>query len=496
MDDTLHTLPKTIKGDGLILYCDGSTKPSNPGFSGYGVHGYSYTHDKTKFTVPKYTITNKGYLDSKYYKDTLAKKEQDAKEVNPNQYVDIVGSVNQPITNNLTELLAFNKALEISKLSDVKDILIMSDSEYVVKGINEWCPIWIRNNWRKPTGGEVSNKYTWLKTLDNYNQLLSKDFNIHVKWVKGHTDELEDHFTILGNVQADKLANIGSEKSKKNINEITVDIEDPKSYWKSTESLHPLLTHKTCYITNTSNKLENFYFIGHHGKLDEFLGRSNPDGCLAVVYLKEKNKAIDFIKQYVYDEGSDINRISYLRLNALYSHKRIEDFIKYGDHVLMRKNNKLDLTFVDKEPILKEIYPPRLALNVFIELDTLYHLLENYRSDKLDKEKYITTDLTDIFYKNNKNKLQLKPEFKVGLASIKLKINIPKTDKQQEITYNLGIDSPDRNSLKKLETLNPKLTAITFLESPYCIRYYTVIELNDGSYGIWGGVYSNRFYLN
>ena len=49
-------------------------------------------------------------------------------------------------TNNQMELLGAIKGLEA--LKEPCDVEIISDSKYVVQGINEWLNNWIKNNWR------------------------------------------------------------------------------------------------------------------------------------------------------------------------------------------------------------------------------------------------------------------------------------------------------------------------------------------------------------
>ncbi len=80
-------------------------------------------------------------------------------------------------TNNRMELLAVIEALESVKKKELP-IHIFSDSQYVVKAINEgWLNTWIKTDFK----GGKKNKDLWKK----YYQ-LAKDFSIKVIWVKGH----------------------------------------------------------------------------------------------------------------------------------------------------------------------------------------------------------------------------------------------------------------------------------------------------------------------
>ena len=80
-------------------------------------------------------------------------------------------------TNNRMELLAVIVALESIKKKELP-IHIYSDSQYVVKAINEgWLNNWIKNNFK----GGKKNKDLWTKYYT-----LSKHFSIKITWVKGH----------------------------------------------------------------------------------------------------------------------------------------------------------------------------------------------------------------------------------------------------------------------------------------------------------------------
>ena len=84
-------------------------------------------------------------------------------------------------TNNQMELnaplAALNSLKEISRPYTVK---IYSDSQYLIKGMNEWLPKWKNNGWRAKKG-PVKNKDLW-EALDRLNQLYKIDWI----WVKGH----------------------------------------------------------------------------------------------------------------------------------------------------------------------------------------------------------------------------------------------------------------------------------------------------------------------
>ncbi|PZR93535.1 MAG: hypothetical protein DI537_10485 [Stutzerimonas stutzeri] len=113
-----------------------------------------------------------------------------------------VGSMEQSIghaTNQIAELVAAKMAIDAAAERDETEILVRCDSEYVVKGINEWMAGWIKNGWRNAAKKPVSNKEHWLAILAGLEGVRGAGKTIRFEWVRGHDS---DHF----NNQVDALA--------------------------------------------------------------------------------------------------------------------------------------------------------------------------------------------------------------------------------------------------------------------------------------------------
>ena len=86
------------------------------------------------------------------------------------------------VTNNTMELagvlLAGQYVLDHPELG--KEVTIVSDSEYVVKGATEWLPKWKMRGW-KTVGGPVKNRALW-EAID----MLKDNLNIKFQWCRGH----------------------------------------------------------------------------------------------------------------------------------------------------------------------------------------------------------------------------------------------------------------------------------------------------------------------
>lgn len=86
------------------------------------------------------------------------------------------------------ELQAVIKALEIYK----SDVRIMTDSQYVRKGITEWMVHWRLNDWITANGTKAKNIERWLKL-----EKLCEGRRIEFGYVKAHNDHFENEYCDL-----------------------------------------------------------------------------------------------------------------------------------------------------------------------------------------------------------------------------------------------------------------------------------------------------------
>jgi ribonuclease HI len=88
----------------------------------------------------------------------------------------------------------------LSALSKPTNVLLYSDSKYVLDGLEKWIVNWKRNGWRTASKEPVKNVDLW-QALDAMR--LRHDVSFH--WVKGHDGHPE-------NERCDQLAVIESRK--------------------------------------------------------------------------------------------------------------------------------------------------------------------------------------------------------------------------------------------------------------------------------------------
>jgi ribonuclease HI len=95
-------------------------------------------------------------------------------------------------TNNRMELMAVIRALETLKRPC--EVILHTDSVYVMKGMTEWLAQWKRRNWRTAGRKPVKNVELWQRL----EQAIDRH-RVDWRWVRGHSGVPE-------NERADELA--------------------------------------------------------------------------------------------------------------------------------------------------------------------------------------------------------------------------------------------------------------------------------------------------
>jgi ribonuclease HI len=103
-------------------------------------------------------------------------------------------------TNNRMELTAVIRGLEA--LTEPCEVLLFSDSQYVVNGVMKgWARRWRLNGWRRNKDEFAENPDLWEQLL----QLCAKH-SVRLEWVRGHAGNSE-------NERCDQLASAAARES-------------------------------------------------------------------------------------------------------------------------------------------------------------------------------------------------------------------------------------------------------------------------------------------
>lgn len=479
---------------GIVLYTDGGCRPTSRGYTGWGVHGYLFENVVPKKGSGNHDVylTNAGYVKKKEVaKDKVV-------EVKPLLYFDAYGSSVIEGTNNTAEIDATTNAFKKAKEYSVKTVNILTDSQYVQKGVTEWASTWVKRNWVKINGDPVPNSKEWKELLGEYNELINRGVSVKVDWIKGH----DGH---LGNEKADQLATVGVFGSMRKLDKIEFKSSGAEGYWKADVERHPFIGNRRMYFNTLSeSNVPGEYYLGEHGKDDDHIGKKTSDGALCVVQLKTPDYVLEDIRNYMCEISAGVDTIAMVRLDEVYKPETYKSLSNYGASATKKVNTwSCDLETFQGEPLVKQLIPPMIAMRAIDSVKELKALLEEYKKDPVAAD---ALDITDILYsrvtveKKNKEpvtEVKLKPEYAVGFNSLPIDFESKNKSGQMvklKIILTLGIDILNRNYLKRLEDFDPKVKIVVWQYAEGVYKYATIIE-SQGNFGIWVGAYSNTVFV-
>ena len=131
----------------VTIFSDGAVSP-NPGFGGYAA--------LLMFDLPSEAITV-----SKIFS----------------------GHPTEQTTNQRMEMTAVAVALE--SLSAPCDVVLWTDSKYVLNGMTKWCAVWEHKQWKTAAGDPVKNKDLWIRMMK-----AEESHKVEYRWIRGHSDSL------------------------------------------------------------------------------------------------------------------------------------------------------------------------------------------------------------------------------------------------------------------------------------------------------------------
>lgn len=122
-----------------------------------------------------------------------------------NHQMNVGEAVEGPPTNNVGEIEAATKAIQIARTCGIPKLQINTDSQFLIRCVTEWAPKWRKNDWKLSSGGDVKNKVQ----LQNLHSVYD---GIDIKW-----NYVQAHKGIEGNEEADTLARAGAAKFQRKV---------------------------------------------------------------------------------------------------------------------------------------------------------------------------------------------------------------------------------------------------------------------------------------
>ena len=484
---------------GVVLYTDGSSRPSSRGFTGWGVHGYLFRYEapKTGAGLTGYVVTNKGY-----FKGQVAKDNPDGLlAVSVESYFDMHGADSDTDTNNGAEIDAMYYALIGVDDLKLKDIQVYTDSEYLRKGLTEYVDAWEERGWVKPNGQPIPNAKQWKRLLATVKSWQTRGTDVRIAWVRGHDGN-------IGNTIADVLAGIASVHAYYGRPLHDLSRTEAKGYWKHDPERHPLLAFKRVYF-NASPEYDKdrIYYTANpgHGVEEHVFGNRTPESSYCILKIPGGIPAIDRVKAIHHEDSDGINAILRIDVDNVYHRFTHDHLMKYGRLCMGPQTNLYNrgMSYVNSDTITEELNQGGLTLRaihcfgILEELLGYYELMKAGKNELVPSQTLLLHDITNLFYeKDVKGKTVLKTEYKVGFTDMTLDVTIDHHGKPYplHIPFVIGKDVLPRNHLKRIENLSPTISLLTWKASELSIRYACVVHVGD-DISIWSNYYADCIYL-
>ena len=308
----------------VVFYTDGSVRPTNPGYGGYGIFGYVFKNaprpKNTKHPVKdKLSFTDQGISD---------KKSNTPIEVT--HVLEYVRAVNNPqCTNNDNEIKATLHALEyIHSHPELTSALILTDSEYVVKSFSDSLDKWLVNGFKRMDGKQIVHVDDWA-TVDVYRKAIrERGTELKIEWVKAHNDD-------YGNDMADLLSVIGATASRyqfeNSVKEFQTDVHSSEltyaEYKKSYQNKDFIYHFKDLFFSSANIDDASYCFISSSEDDKEIGKRDNTS-----IFLASHGHVPEFInnlKRFYRQQPRQYVATCSIKLSRLEN----RDLLRLGDYI-------------------------------------------------------------------------------------------------------------------------------------------------------------------
>jgi ribonuclease HI len=427
----------------IIMYTDGSTKPNpKPGFSGFGIFGYSYTD-----VEGKRAYKHPGDANCYFTESGISNEKSNLIAVEHiYEHIEFVRDVST--TNNQVELLAVLRAVELCLPEAISKLTIITDSAYIVNCYTDSLPQWKENNWKRLDNKEIVHLSDWMK-LDNLcSQLVNRGVTVTIQWIKGHNNN-------YGNYLADLYSCVGSNCANLN-NTTRIDNEvilsqkiNYSDYGKTYEKKDIIYHFKELYFSSSDADDATYCFLYSSSDVESNNGRRNTESIFAlntgyvpevINKLKQMHRA--FAKSFVTTCGiklSKLNNKDILRLMN-YVDPRYMVYEYNGSYCLVRDNTPFVYDVKCNIPLIMNVN------NVFSQIEFM-----NSRILNIDRTGIYTIDITELIVKDKKI------AFTNQITGLDITKRIEENTNlrlifNQTVTLNIGYDIPSYMVLKNIES--------------------------------------------
>lgn len=511
---------------GVVIYTDGGATQINTingktFTAGYGIHGFVYANTPTKVGagVNGYTVSNYGYIlngridsgvdyCSLYQLDDRGKKTP--QQVQPVAYIEGLGGLFDS-TNNVAEATAFLKSLDlierVHQQLAITSVHFRLDSKYIIDQVLNRFNI-INNQWRTSQNREIANKELWVEIFARLEELSILPITWTIEWVKGHSD-------FFGNIQADKLATAGQTAAKNGHSFDSVTVGPAQGYWSTrgaidfddNPALYMLVDTKWYYDPQMIHEKRSDdlipIFMGNHEDASR-VGQPDSDMTIGLALMKRVPKTFEVLTDIALsldrvNHGFETNGMFFGLMNNILKPEFATSVEKYGNRFLVTKSQNKQIFTSDNKEILTRLDPAFIAYKQLDKFKGLHTILDRVVDNRLletDCLCDITSDVYDVNIDKKgkevwKCKLTNDPFFKVDIKGRRFNTDNVYEECSFDATLTYGITAPRRRVFSGIKDHRPKVFVLTTFEAYAGFRYFLIIQLPTGEYGIWTNWESN-----
>ena len=528
------------KGLPLVAYTDGGAR-GQAQYAGVGLHGYFYDPAKvaekplSKDSPKRDQPTTFGYTDDNNFK--VMASDLQAKVVTPKVVFDGVEVLGSGKSNNVAELKGAIWALQVAKAAQSPSLLVLADSEYVVKGVNEYYQRWKEAGWTRATGQPIANVELWKALDDEIVSYRQADYKptLTFQWTPAHVGN-------FGNERADTLATRGVFKSKEgdalekgSIEELALCKRDLNyrpvaGYYNPKVNHNRLLAGQAFYFFSNAHEARRakdgraIYYMGCQGNDGTLHGKPVSDATYIVSYLKEADPIVDHLIDKVEKQDLGEHGRTYRgELSTILSSKLYAELTVMGWSDYIYRHEKSRDYYIDNTLLVTERNPPFLAWRDEESLSLVRCILDTFLAQRQAEEEsklevkipglvrynrlghrevqssgfnIVVTELSEHFFEaeegKKKNTHKLTDFMDQTAKSVVVPLNFDTTGevRSANVPLTVGIDIARRNTLGSLLAQNPRVFGVTWRASDVGFYYATVVQTDD-DVAIWCAVHSN-----
>ncbi len=446
----------------LIFYTDGSSR-GNPGFSGFGVFGYSFCYsDKPK----NVSVPEKNF----YFTDVGIQSEKGEKPIEVLEVIEVIKAISSDnSTNNHAELSAVICALEkIKEFQDVGKVVIYTDSGYIANSFNEKLEVWKNNGWKRQDNKQLIHYNEWKKIDEWINSYKELGIDVSITWIKGHSDS-------HGNNIADLYSRVGSQGAillKENRVDSETILEHKLSYndyKKSFIDKDFILFFKELYFSSDVNENDKNYCFIASSEEQARLGKRDSSAIFATNIGFVPNM-INRLKALFRSEKRNYRTICGIKLSYLSDKELLRLFYLLDPIYLVTRhieNGSIYYSLVNDSGSAF-VYECKFNFPFIVEASKIFNNMLHVREESENIERF---DVTEQFIDKNKKKLIITNKDKVFDFSYLLKT--PRL--KQKILAKVGYDIVPYLALKKIEKEIERIELIFKYSDNFLTLYFNII---------------------